>query len=198
MKKWFAIFKYPVPTAMEDFLEMQAHDGYFLNYVGQSGLFYYEFTEDKSKKCCYLVDAVQINQGDYVKHLVDDGWEYLGKSGNLLISRKPYDEKRPEKKPNEILRKKHCMRTGLLYLLVGLLFLAVCCFAGYGSYQEITMKPDGMAMRLSMYILEIVVQLPLAVLCFFNAKKCLTYKPVIRRERKMVAEEDSEELDFLK
>lgn len=198
IKKYFVSLRYPVPTALEDYLEEMASKGYFLNYVSQGGFFYYEFEETKKEKCCYMVDASPLDTGSYVKHIVDDGWEYLGKSGNVLIARKRYDKKRPEKPVNDIFRKRHCRNIAIAYLIIGIIFLGLCILSGYGIYQEQLVQAERMGLHKLRYLLQIVLQLPLSVCCFINAKKCFAYKPVIRRTRiKKVQEEITDKLEFL-
>ncbi|MCQ2521177.1 MAG: DUF2812 domain-containing protein [Lachnospiraceae bacterium] len=199
MKKWFVSLRYPVPKDMEEYLENLARDGYGLQYIKQGGLFFYEFDKKKGGKCCYMVDAIQPNQGDHMFYLSEQDWEYLGKSGNLIIARKYYTDRRPEKPVNEVLRIKHCRNVGLAYLILALVLLGLCGLAAYSLYKlPQTLMPHPVQHRI-LYIVQMVLQFPLALLFLRNARQCFGYHPVIRQPRKvMPAEEETQEsLEFL-
>lgn len=196
VKNWFASLKYIVPTDMEYFLEEKAAEGYMLKEIGSMGLFYFEFVEEMSQKCKYVVDVTKLPKSLYMETVMEKGWEYMGRTGNCYVWRQRYQDSRPEDFADQATRKKYCLRMGLLMLLFCLIFLGAVGALIWGVYFE---HSKGMSVHTSAYIVEAVINLPFAVYFGYQAKKMLTFKEVVRRKKK-IQENDkkTEELDFVK
>lgn len=173
IKEWFVSLKYIVPSEMEYYLEEKAAEGYMLKEVGQMGLFYFEFQEDKVQKCKYVVDISALPKTLYMSTLIDKGWEYLGKTGNCYIWRKCYENERPDDFADYSCRKKHCLRFGLAMLLIAIILLAAIGYLIWGIYME---KKYGVNTHIITYIVEAVIDLPFALLFGNMARKLLNNK----------------------
>ena len=196
VKNWFASLKYIVPTDMEYFLEEKAAEGYMLQEVGSMGLFYFEFVEEMSQKCKYVVDVTRLPKSLYMETVMEKDWEYMGRTGNCYIWRQRYTDSRPEDFADQSTRKKYCLRMGLLMLLLCVIFLGAIGALIWGVYFEHT---KGFAVHTAAYIVESVLNLPFAIYFGYQAKRLLTYKEVARRKKKTAdTDEKTEELDFVK
>ncbi len=135
-KRILASMRYIVPSEMEYFLEDMADGGLRLQDLGQAGLFYFSFIEEKAKKSCFVVDISGMPKTDYIGSLTEKGWELMGRSFNCYIWRKDYGEQRPEDFSDKLCLRRHCLRQGIAFLLFGILSLAVCCLAFAMLYRE--------------------------------------------------------------
>lgn len=196
VKSWFASLKYIVPTDMEYFLEEKAAEGYMLKEVGPMGLFYFEFIEEMSQKCKYVVDVTKLPKSLYMETVMEKDWEYMGRTGNCYIWRQCYADSRPEDFADQSTRKKYCIRIGLLMLLLCIIFLGTIGALIWGIYNE---HIRGISIHTAAYIVEAVINIPFAVYFGYQAKRLLTYKEVAKRKkRKAKTDEGTEELDFVK
>lgn len=174
MKKiWFVPIKYIVPEDLEYFLEEKAAEGLQLKPVGQLSLFYYEFDEVKPHKAKFLVDKTSMDKAEYVKIMMDRGWEYIGNSGNCIIWRQEYQDKRPEDCSDKYYKDKHTRNMGIIMLIVALLFiLSAFGFVGGFIYER---KMNAEYLHYG-YFFQAAIHLPIGIYCAIKAKKCLLRK----------------------
>ena len=172
-KDWFAALKHPVPADMEYYLEEKASQGLMLCPVGEKGFFYFEFIEDEPQKCKYMVDISKLPKSLYMETMIDNGWSYLGKSGNCYIWRQSYEDVRPKDLSDKVCKQNHCRNLGLI-----MLFLAILCTVAagaliWGFIYEIQMEA---VKRHYTYIVEAVLQVPLFLYFWWAAHRLLTEK----------------------
>ena len=161
----FAALKHVVPSDLEYYLEEKNSEGLKLLPLGQGSLFSILFSEEKPEKLMYVVDCPTLPKALYMQKLTDEGWEYMGQSLNSYVWRKKYEESnRPRNFADKVGMKAHCLKLGLLTLLLALIFAGLFGALCYSLYREYQIQPPEAA-RLVKYILVLVVQLPF-VLCF--------------------------------
>lgn len=173
MKKWLAALKYIKPGDMEDFLESSSREGIHLKMIGQAGLFYFEFEEGEPRKYRYVVDISALPKALYLQTLIEEGWEYMGKTGNCYVWRMEYEEKRPKSFADKICLRKHCNRLAIVALLAMLLCLGAAGALIYSAVLEYRYY-DGYTVRFIMYLVEALINLPLAVYFFWAGGKLLS------------------------
>ena len=140
-KKMFTALKYIVPSEMEGFLEEMSVDGKILRPVGEGGLFYFEFVEEKAQKARFIVDRSTMDKVLYMQTAIDKGWEYMGKSFNCYIWRKCYEgSARPEALTDQSGVQKHCLRQGIVMTAMALVCLALAVAILYFMREE-NMQP---------------------------------------------------------
>lgn len=167
-KKILASLRYIVPTEMEYFLEERASEGMHLCPLGEMGFFYFDFVESEPEKVKYVVDVTALPKALYMQTLIEKEWQYLGKTGNCYVWRKPYDSTRPEEFADKSCRKKYCKRMGIGFFLTMLFFLAAMILLGYGAYFEIS---HGVMRYYLSYIIEALFLIPFAGYCGWAARK---------------------------
>lgn len=172
-KAWLIPIKYPIPEDLEYYLEEMAAEGYILQPLGEKSLFFYEFEEGKRQKTKYMVDKSTMPMDVYTKMMLDRGWEYMGKSGNCVVWRQDYDEKRPEDCSDKFCKNRHTKNMGIIFLIIALLFVITAGALGYGFYYEKKMNAEYLHYG---YILQAVLHLPFAIYFGIKAKKCLDHK----------------------
>ena len=161
----FAALKHVVPSDLEYYLEEKNAEGLKLLPLGQGSLFSLLFSEEKPEKLMYVVDCPTLPKALYMQKLTEEGWEYMGQSLNSYVWRKNYeDSERPRSFADKVGRKMHCLRLGLVMLLLALVFAGLFGALCYSLHREYAVQaPD--AVRLAKYILVIFIQIPF-VLCF--------------------------------
>lgn len=162
-KEWFMLFRYPVPADLEYYLEEQASLGYYLEPLGEKGMFYYTFKEAKSGKCKYMVDVSKLPKSMYIETLMSKGWTYLGTSGNCYVWKQEYVDERPEDMSDKLCKYKHCRNGAILSAIGMLVFLIAAIALIWGTYVELTY---GGHIKHHIYIFE-------AVINFFVSGVCL-------------------------
>lgn len=195
VKEWFVALKYIVPSDMEYYLEEKAAQGYMLKDVGETGILYFEFVEQMSEKCKYVVDFTSLPKSMYMESVMEKGWEYLGKSNNCYIWRKCYKDERPEDFADLVSRKKYCFRMGLGMAIIAFLFLAVIIALVWAIFWE---KKQGVDTHMVAYIVEAILNLPFVIYFGLLAKKLFSYKEERRVQTKVIKEAGTNELDFVK
>ena len=170
-KKMFAALKYIVPSDMEYFLEEMSADGKILRPVGESGLFYYEFTEEKAQKTKYVVDHSTMPKALYMQMAIDKGWEFMGKSFNCYIWRQHYDDKkRPENFADQTGVQKHCLHQGLVMSAMALVCLALAVAIIYFLRAE---RMQGITDHTIQYVIMLATQLPFLIYFAWAGRKLL-------------------------
>jgi len=173
-KVWFAQFRYPTPDSLEYFLEENAAEGYSLNPIGETGMFYYEFTEAKSGKCKFLVDRSGLSKAFYVETMINEEWELMGQSLNCYIWRKYYDGERPADMNDKVCLTKHGRNTFIGFLIAALFCLAAVAGLGIGTYIE--RKVNGkFFVHHYLYMAEALVILLLGLYFIKTSIKCFKY-----------------------
>ena len=150
----FAALKHVVPSDLEYYLEEKNSEGLRLMPLGQGSLFSLAFTEEKPERLKYVVDCPTMPKALYMQKLTDKGWEYMGQSLNSYVWRKSYEE------GNRL----HCLRLGIVVMVVALVFTGLFGALCYSLYMEYKVQPPE-ATRLAKYILVIAIQLPFMI-CF--------------------------------
>lgn len=167
-KEWFMLFRYPVPADMEYYLEEQASLGYYLEPIGEKGLFYYEFSEAKSGKCKYMVDISKLPKSMYMETLIREGWQYMGTSGNCYIWKQQYTDERPKDMSDRLCKLNHCKIWAVIMLLLSILFLGVIIGFAYSFYYEIKMN---VMEKHYIYIIEAIINIPFFIVFASMLKK---------------------------
>ena len=130
INKYFAAFKHIAPSDLEYYLEEMASDGFILAPLSQSGLFCFKFAEEKGERVKYVVDVTGLQKHLYMKTLIDKGWEYMGQVLNCHIWKMTYEgSDRPEDFADHSCIRKHCIRMGIVFIILALLMLLL--FGGY-------------------------------------------------------------------
>ncbi|MBP5608198.1 MAG: DUF2812 domain-containing protein [Lachnospiraceae bacterium] len=164
-RSMFAALKHVVPSDLEYYLEEKNSDGLKLLPLGQGSLFSLLFSEEKPEKLMYVVDCPTLPKALYMQKLTDEGWEYMGQSLNSYVWRKRYeDTNRPRNFADKVGIKSHCLKLGLITLLLTLVFAGLFCALCFSLYREYQLQPPE-ATRFVVYLLVIAVQLPF-VFCF--------------------------------
>lgn len=158
MKKWFAVCRYITPDILEEALENYSRDGFHLTTLGEMSFFYYEFIQAEPIKYRYVVDVSALPKVQYMQTGIEQGWEYLGRTGNCYVWRKAYDERRPASFADKRCRRNHCIRVGIAALFAMLLCIGGAAALIYGAVLERRLGFD------RYYITYIVEALPLAPL----------------------------------
>ena len=170
-KKMFTALKYIVPSEMETYLEEMSMDGKILRPVGDGGLFYFEFTEEKAQKTRFIVDRSSMPKVSYMQAAIDKGWDYMGKSFNCYIWRKNYeDSNRPEAFTDQVSVQKHCLRQGLVMTAMALVFLALAAAIIYCLHSE---RLKGINTHTVQYVEMLVTQLPFILYFAWAGRKLL-------------------------
>ena len=170
IKKWFVALNKLVPSEMERYLEEMAAEGYQLKYVGEMGLFYFEFEETAGKKCKYVVDVSALPVVSYMQTLLNKEWEYLGKTVNCHIWRKYYESTRPDDFADKTCRRSHCLRIGIGYAFFAILIAILMLALGWGIMFEYT---HGTTEHIMAYAIEFVLQIPFMIYFIWGGKKLL-------------------------
>ena len=170
MKKWFASCKYIKPADLEEFLENCSRDGYHIIPIGQMGFFHFEFIQTEPQKYRYVVDVTALPKVLYMETIVEKGWEYLGKTGNCYVWRKPYEERRPDSFADKACIRKHCLRVGIAAILAMLLCLGAAGYLIYGAYLERKLGFDRYYLS---YLIEALPLIPLGIYFGWAARKLL-------------------------
>ena len=197
-KKMFAALKYIVPSEMETYLEEMSADGKILRPVGEGGLFYFEFTEEKAQKTRFIVDHSPMSKVLYMQTAIDKGWDYMGKSFNCYIWRKNYEDcNRPEAFTDQPGVQKHCLRQGLVMAAMALVCLALAVAIIYFIQAE---RRQGINDHTVQYAVMLATQLPFIIYFGWAGRKLLfeaaRLKEVIERgaiRRKAPTVSESEE-----
>ncbi len=170
-KKMFTALKYIVPSEMETYLEEMSMDGKILRPVGDGGLFYFEFTEEKAQKTRFIVDCSSMPKVSYMQAAIDKGWDYMGKSFNCYIWRKNYeDSNRPEAFTDQVSVQKHCLRQGLVMTAMALVCLALAVAIVYFMHAE---RMQGIKDHTSQYAIMLATQLPFIIYFAWAGRKLL-------------------------
>ena len=170
-KKLFTALKYIVPSEMETYLEEMSANGQILRPVGEGGLFYFEFTEEKPQKTRFIVDHSTMDKVSYMQTAVDKGWDYMGKSFNCYIWRKNYeDSNRPEAFTDQAGVQKHCLRQGLVMAAMALVCLALAVAIVYFMRAE---RQQGINDHTVQYAIMLITQLPFIVYFAWAGRKLL-------------------------
>ena len=170
-KKMFTALKYIVPSEMETYLEEMSADGKILRPVGEGGLFYFEFTEEKAQKTRFIVDRSPMSKVLYMQTAIDKGWDYMGKSFNCYIWRKNYEDcNRPEAFTDQRGVQKHCLRQGLVMTAMALVCLALVVAIIYVMREE---HLRGINEHTVLYVEMMVTQLPFVVYFAWAGRKLL-------------------------
>ena len=128
--KYFAAFKHIAPSDMEYYLEEMASNGYILEPLAQSGMFFLKFAEGRPERIKYVVDVTGLQKHLYMKTLIDKGWEYMGQVMNCHVWKMAYkDGERPADFADQRCIRGHCIRMGAAFAVVAVLMLLL--FAGY-------------------------------------------------------------------
>ncbi len=161
----FAALKHVVPSDLEYYLEEKNSEGLRLMPLGQGSLFSLAFTEEKPERLKYVVDCPTMPKALYMQKLTDEGWEYMGQSLNSYVWRKSYEEgNRPGDFSDKTGLWMHCLRLGIVVMVVALVFTGLFGALCYSLYMEYKVQPPE-ATRLAKYILVIAIQLPFMI-CF--------------------------------
>ena len=199
-KKMFAAMRYIVPSDMEYYLEEMSAEGKILRPVGEGGLFYYEFTEEKAQKARFVVDHSTMPKALYMQMAIDKGWEFMGKSFNCYIWRQRYEDKRwPESFADQTGVQKHCLHQGLVMTAMAFVCLALAVAIVYFLRLE---RQHGIADHTVQYAIMFASQMPFLIYFAWAGWKLLfeamRLKEVIARNalrpRKPVADATNEEL----
>ena len=167
-KYYFTAVKKINPRDMEYFLEEQASEGYMLETVGELGLFYFNFIETAPQKCKYVVDISSLPKNLYMGTLVDDGWEYMGKTANCYIWRKVYEDQRPKDFADKVCLRKHCLRMGTAFLIASI----ICVLAFLGFIYGISLENKmGVRIHTVAYCVEAAFIIPFVLLFSYISKK---------------------------
>ena len=170
-KKMFTALKYIVPSEMESYLEEMSADGKILRPVGEGGLFYFEFTEEKAQKTRFIVDHSSMSKVVYMQTAIDKGWDYMGKSFDCYIWRKNYeDSNRPEAFTDQPGVQKHCLRQGIVMAAIALVCLALAVAIIYFMCAE---RQQGITSHTIQYVVMLATQLPLIVYFAWASRKLL-------------------------
>ena len=170
-KKMFTALKYIVPSEMETYLEEMSMDGKILRPVGEGGLFYFEFIEEKAQKTRFIVDHTSMSKVSYMQTAIDKGWDYMGKSFNCYIWRKNYeDSNRPEAFTDQAGVQKHCLRQGLVMTVMALACLALAVAIVYYMRTE---RLQGVTDHTVQYAIMLATQLPLIAYFAWAGRKLL-------------------------
>ena len=161
----FAALKHVVPVDMEYYLEEKNSEGLKLLPLGQGAFLSLLFSEEKPEKLKYVVDCPTMPKALYMQKLTDEGWEYMGQCLNCYVWRINYEDgHRPADFSDKAGKTAHCLRFGLLSLLVALVFIGLFAALCYSLYMEYQIAPLEVT-RLAKYILVIVLQIPF-ICCF--------------------------------
>lgn len=170
MKKWFAACRYVKPDSLEEALENYSRDGFHLTTLGEMSFFYYEFVQSEPIKYRYVVDVSALPKVQYMQTGIEQGWEYLGKTGNCHVWRKAYEERRPGSFADKACRRKHCIRVGIAALAAMLFCIGSAAALIYGAIQEYRY---GVGRYYISYIVEAFPLVPLAAYFGWAANKLL-------------------------
>ncbi len=170
MKKWFAVCRYVKPDSLEEALENYSRDGFHLMPLGEMSFFYYEFVQAEPVKYRYIVDVSALPKVQYMQTGIEQGWEYLGKTGNCHVWRKPYEERRPESFADKACRRRHCIRVGIAALLAMLICIGGAAALIYGAILERRLGFDRYYIK---YIVEAIPLVPLGIYFGWAARKLL-------------------------
>ena len=181
-KSLLAAYKHIIPSDLEYYLEEKNSEGLRLMPLGQSSLFFLNFTEEPPKRYKYAVDCPTIPKAMYMKKLTDDGWEYLGQSLNRYLWRKEYEEGgRPLDFSDKVGQYGYCLRLGLGLLAAALVFtglFAALCYTLYHEYSFGGME----ATRFAAFLLVIALQV-FFILFFGSASlKLLAALPKLKQK----------------
>ena len=177
-KNFFASLRYIVPEDLEYFLEEKASEGFKLERLGESSLFYFDFTEDTPEKVKYVADVTGLSKALYMQMLIDKEWEYMGKVMNCYLWRKTYSgSKRPEDFADKKGIRSHCLKMGLTFALMALILIAVYVMMSVvlvaegkaGNYSHVT--GYGLAMGLQLPFLLYFIWAAYKLLKFWNYSK---------------------------
>ncbi len=177
--------KHVVPEDLEYYLEMKASQGLMLKPLGQMGLFYYEFAEQKPQKCRYVVDCTQIPKERYFPRMAEMEWEYLGKVGNCIIWRKCYEKNRPDDIVDHPYRQRYCRMLGIIFLIIMLLCLIAAIALLVGAKYEMQYGISRYRWR---YIIEAALQIPFILYFGWGARKLLSFKERMPRKKASIKE----------
>ena len=170
MKKWFAVCRYVTPDILEETLENYSRDGFHLTMLGEMSFFYYEFIQAEPIKYRYVVDVSALPKAQYMQTGIEQGWEYLGITGNCHVWRKDYDERRPASFADKKCRRNHCIRVGIAALFATLLCIGGAAALVYGAVLERRMGFDRYYIT---YIVEAIPLVPLGIYFGWAARKLL-------------------------
>ena len=169
VKRFFAALKHVSPMDLEYYLEEEHSAGHILRPIGQEGLLYFSFTEERPDKCAYAVDISDLPRALYVPTLVEKGWEPMGRTMNCYVWRQYYKgDRRPESFADRECLRKHCIRLGIVMLILGVLLLALS-----GMYFNLfrQAKLQGVTDNNWKYILFGILHLPFFAYFAFAARK---------------------------
>lgn len=172
-KVWGVSLKKIVPQELEYYLEEKAVEGYRLEPIGEVGLFFFQFKPCESHKVKYVVDSTKLDVEMYKETLIKKGWEYMGTSANFHVWRQEYTDKRPDDFTDTYIRGKSTLTLGIIFLIVGLLCLAVAVGSVYGIYLE---HQVGIRRNLVLYIIQTVVSIPFIAYFLWAAKNLIAHR----------------------
>jgi len=169
VKRFLATLRHISPVDLEYYLEEEHSSGHVLKPLGQESLLFLSFTEEKPEKCAYVVDVSALPKAMYVPTLVKKGWEPMGQAMNCYIWRQYYkDDKRPENFADRLCLRMHCIRLGIVMLIVALLFLGLSATYFYLLWKE---KQQGIPDHFWKYLILGIVHLPFFGYAAWAARK---------------------------
>ena len=158
IKRFLATLRHIVPSDLEYYLEEEHNSGHILKPLGQEGLFFLKFTEEKPEKCAYMVDISALPRTIYMKTMIEKGWDYMGQTMNCHVWRQYYKKgKRPENLSDRLCLKKHCIRIGLIMAVAALLFLGLFVAYFYFLWAE---RQRGIQDHFWQYLFLGLIQIP--------------------------------------
>ena len=169
-KKFFMSLRKVVPSDLEYYLEQQASNGKMLKPVGESGFLFYEFYDAAPTKCKYVVDVSALPKALYIETLINDNWEYLGRTLNCYVWRKCYEQERPNDFSDKECKRKHCLRMGLGFAVAALVCLILLFALIWGCMFE---HRNGINSHIMMYVIEAIIQIPFVSYFAWAAKRLL-------------------------
>ena len=93
---WFTAFAHPTPTKLEDWLELQAAQGWEPRELDDMSAIRMHLQATTPAKVRYVVDPQQKIDGSYRATYEDAGWKYVGELSSLQVWRRRYTGARPE------------------------------------------------------------------------------------------------------
>ncbi|MCR5209754.1 MAG: DUF2812 domain-containing protein [Lachnospiraceae bacterium] len=172
-KKFFASLRYIVPEDLEFFLEESASEGMILDHLGESSLFYFDFTEGAPEKTKYVADVTGLSKALYMEMLINKGWEYMGKVMNCYLWRQTYSgNKRPDDFADKKGIRNHCLKMGITFAVLALILIAIYVMM---IMILVTEGKAGNYSHITGYCLAMGIQLPIVLYLIWAAFKLLKF-----------------------
>jgi hypothetical protein len=93
---WFTAFVHPTPTRLENWLELQAAQGWAPRELDDMSALRMHLQAAKPAKVRYVVDPQQKPDASYRATYEDAGWTYVGELSSLHVWSRRYTGARPE------------------------------------------------------------------------------------------------------